>query len=148
MRKPRPTHLRALEGVREDRLNRDEPIPERGEVVPPVKLPPAAQAVWDRLAPDLITQRVLTPWDVDAFAAYCAAVALWKTASAEVLGEAGSPTSREGSHWPALRLMTEAQRIMHQFGAKFGLTPADRVALGRAADSGDGPGVGPGRLLN
>ena len=47
---PRPTHLRALEGAPEHRLNRDEPIPGEGVIVPPVQLSADAQAIWDRLA--------------------------------------------------------------------------------------------------
>ena len=52
-RRPRSTHIRALEGVAETRLNRDEPIPGDGLIIPPVELSADAQAVWNRLAPDL-----------------------------------------------------------------------------------------------
>ena len=64
---PRPNHLKTIDGQREDRLNRDEPIPEQGGVVRPVELEADARAIWNRLAPDLIEKRVLTSWGVDAF---------------------------------------------------------------------------------
>lgn len=53
-----------------------EPIPGAGRIAPPSPLPDDAQAVWDRLGPDLIAKRVLTTWDVDMFSVFCHAVAI------------------------------------------------------------------------
>lgn len=129
---PRPSHLRALEGAREDSLNRDEPLPtELAVIVPPVVLSVDAQAVWDRLAPDLIVKRVLTAWDVDAFSAYCRAVALFNGAASEVDRD-GAATDRpyRGSvASPAFRAMVAAEKMMSSIGQRFGLTPGDRAQL-------------------
>jgi P27 family predicted phage terminase small subunit len=130
-RKPRPNHLRALEGVRESRLNRDEPVPTEAAIVPPVKLMPAAQAVWNRLAPDLIAKKVLTSWDVDMFAVYCRSVALFNRAAAAVESE-GASTERKYQGMvpsPAFRVMVSMQKTMTAIGSRFGLSPADRATL-------------------
>lgn len=148
-RKPRPNHLKALEGCREDRLNRDEPIPEEdGDIVPPVQLPNDAQAVWDRLAPDMIEKRVLTAWDVDAFASYCRSVALYNRAAALV---DESPVTAAGSHGgtvinPAVRAMATAEAMARSIGQRFGLTPGDRAAL-KVDHSSGRPKSGAERLL-
>ena len=63
----RPNHLKVLAGVREDRINRNEPTPTESSVAPAMPLCAGAQQVWSRLAPDLIDKGCLTPWDVDAF---------------------------------------------------------------------------------
>ncbi len=146
-RRPRPNHLKALEGVRESRLNRDEPIPTEAAVVPPVELEPAAQAVWDRLAPGLIAARVLTAWDVDMFAVYCRSQALFNRAVGEVEAE-GASTERKYQGLvlsPAFRVMVAMQKTVTAIGSKFGLSPADRAML-RIEDSG--PRTGAARLLD
>jgi len=81
---PKSNHLKILESVREDRINRDEPIPSELPAVPAVELTADAQAVWDRLAPDMIAKCVLTSWDVDLFAAFCRTVAIYNRAATEV----------------------------------------------------------------
>jgi P27 family predicted phage terminase small subunit len=142
-KKPRPSHLKALEGVREDRLNREEPIPTHGAVVPPVKLSDDAQSVWNRLAPDLIEKRVLTSWDVDAFAAYCRANALFNAAATEVEQD-GAATERPYKGMvasPAFRAMVAAEKMMTSLGSRFGLTPGDRAALKVDHDNGSKQGT-------
>ena len=130
-RRPRPNHLKALEGARESRINREEPVPQEAVIVPPVELETAAQAVWDRLAPGLIEARVLTAWNVDSFAVYCRSVALFNRAVAEVEAE-GASTERKYQGVvpsPAFRAMIAMQKTMTALGAKFGLSPADRAML-------------------
>ncbi|MEZ0366798.1 phage terminase small subunit P27 family [Mycobacterium sp. pUA109] len=128
---PRPSHLKALEGAWEGRLNRNEAIPEDAPIAPPVTLPADAQAVWDRLAPDMVAKKVLTAWDVDAFAEFCRSVALYNRAAAEVErvdlvseGYNGNPVVN-----PAIRVMKTASDMMRATGSRFGLTPGDRAAL-------------------
>lgn len=144
----RPNHLKALAGDREDRLNRDEPVPELSDVRPPLELPEDAQAVWDRLAPDLVDKRVLTAWDVDAFSEFCRTVAVYNRAAAEVdalpltaKGAAGGVTVQ-----PAFRVMQAAAQMMRSTGQRFGLTPGDRAAL--KVSSNEGPASGSERLLS
>jgi P27 family predicted phage terminase small subunit len=146
-RKPRPNHLKALEGVRESRINREEPIPSEAAIVPPVELPEAAQAIWNRLAPDLIARRVLTAWDCDSFSVYCRAVALFNENAAVVEAE-GAATDRpyKGSvASPAFRAMVAAEKMMTSIGARFGLSPADRARI--QVDHNLGPKSGPESYL-
>ncbi len=130
-RAPRPTHIRALEGVKEYRLNRDEPIPSEGLVIPPVPLPADAQDVWNRLAPDMIAKRVLTSWDVDEFANGCRIQALLN----EALDAAEkSPIVSTGSNDnlvmnPAIRAVTALEASLRSIWSRFGLTPGDRATL-------------------
>lgn len=147
-RTPRSTHLKALDGVREDRLNRAEAIPEESAIIPPSPLPAEAQSVWDRLAPDMIAKRVLTSWDVDAFAEFCRSVALYNRAAAEVErvdlvaeGYNGNPVVN-----PAIRVMKTAHEMMRATGQRFGLTPGDRAAL--RVDDGGPSRSGAERLLS
>src|SRR5690242_10707173 len=76
--KPRPTHLKVIEGERESRINRDEPIPSEGQVVKPENMSDGASAVWDELADDLIDKGCLKPWDVYMFEAFCESVAAYR----------------------------------------------------------------------
>lgn len=139
---PRPTHLRALEGVEEGRLNRDEPIPSAGAVVPPAYLPHSAQEIWNRLAPDMIAKRVLTSWDVDEFANGCRIQALLN----EALTEAeSSPLVSAGSNDnlvmnPAIRIVTSLEAALRSIWSRFGLTPGDRAQL-KVDDGGQSSGA-------
>ena len=130
-RTPKPTHLKILEGVKPSRCNFDEPVPSDLPVRPPVKLPADAQAVWNRLAPDMIKQRTLTHLDVDMFSVFCRSTALFNRAAAEVekggLFAKGS-TGNEIVH-PALRVMVMMADSMRSVGQRFGLTPGDRATL-------------------
>lgn len=144
---PRSNMLKVLDGVREDTINRDEPLPAEGDIVCPPDVKGEARRVWDSLAPDLIDKRVLKAWDVEAFAAYCRTAALFKEAAAEA--EAG-PIMIPGSHGgavqnPAIRVMSQAMQDMIRMGGRFGLTPADRAGL-KISDDG-GAKLGAARLL-
>ena len=128
---PRSTHLRALEGVKPYRLNFDEPVPSDLPVMPRVPLPADAQAVWDRLAPDMIKQRTLTHLDVDMFSVFCRSTALFNRAAAEV---EKSGLWVEGSRGntvvnPHVRVMVMMADMMRSVGQRFGLTPGDRATL-------------------
>lgn len=139
--KGRPTHLKALEGCREDRLNRDEPIPGGGVVVPPADLPHSAQAIWNRLAPDMIAKKVLTSWDVDEFANGCRIQALLNDALD--VAEA-SPLVSPGSNNnlvlnPAIRAVSTLEASLRSIWSRFGLTPGDRAQL-KVDDGGQSSG--------
>jgi P27 family predicted phage terminase small subunit len=138
---PRPTHLKALEGVREDRLNRDEPVPSAGAVVCPVDLNDAARAIWNVLAPDMIAKRVLTSWDVHQFANGCRIQALLN----ESLSAAeSSPLVTTGSAGnaiqnPAVRMVISLESSLTAVWSRFGLTPGDRAQL-KVDDGGQSSG--------
>jgi P27 family predicted phage terminase small subunit len=148
-RKPRPTHLKALEGVKESRLNRQEPIAGEGVVLPPVPLPEDAQAVWDRLVPDLVARGGMCHWDVDMMSVFCRSVALFNRAATEVQQSGllvdGSVKDTRVVH-PALRVMAAMAKTMTSIGSSFGLTPADRARL--RVDGNVGTKAGAARLLD
>jgi P27 family predicted phage terminase small subunit len=136
----KPTALKLLQGDRQDRINRDEPVPDEAEVVRPEWLPEPAAAIWDQLAPDLIAKNVLTAWDVDMFAAFCTAVVANREAAAD-LDQSGVKCTtlvRETARGdliydlrrnPAWQVFRESAATMAGIGGKFGLTPADRAGL-------------------
>jgi P27 family predicted phage terminase small subunit len=138
---PRVTHLRALEGCREDRLNREEPTPTAGAIVPPVELTVDAQAIWDRLAPDLIAKKVLTSWDVDEFANACRIQALLMQAllEAETLPLIANGSGNNLIMNPAIRIVTSLEASLRSIWSRFGLTPGDRAQL-KVDDGGQSSG--------
>lgn len=118
---------------------RDVVVPGEGEIMPP-SLPVAARAIWDSLAPDLIRKKVLTHWDVDAFARYCLAVVRVREAERmlQELGEVHCTPlfDKEGNHVgdklqksPWMMVWTEASAEANRLAARFGLTPSDRNAI-------------------
>lgn len=137
---PKPTSLRVLDGDREDRINREEPLPEQTEVLAPSWLDDRAHAVWDRLAPDLIAKGVLTGWDVDVFAAFCSVVVRNADALVDVARNGTSLTTveRELSDGtviyrvvknPAWQVARESSALVTTLGGRFGLNPSDRSQI-------------------
>lgn len=155
---PKPTELRVLHGDRKDRINTSEPKPADGEVRCPTHLTDGARAVWERLAPDLIAKKVLTPWDVDDFATFCDAADRFRQAqqgldaggmvvdepivsksSGEVVGYRQA-TSKWWQVWKG------SSEVMLRYGARFGLSPSDRSQLSIKGDRDDAKGAA--RLLS
>lgn len=148
---PKPTQLRVLHGDRKDRINTDEPQPSAGEIAPPDWLGDVALEVWDAYAPDLETKRVLTAWDVEAFAAWCDAVARRRDAARHVDEEGavvempvfnknGEETGTRRGKNPWLLALDAADAQVRTYGARFGLTPSDRASL-KIPNEGDGQGA-------
>ena len=138
--KPKSSAEKRLQGVRSERINNQEPVPDLGDVVPPAGFADASRLVWDSLAPDLERKGVLTPWDVETFAAFCDAVVLRHDAQKEIEAEGAvieQPVfDRHGqlsghrvvrSQW--MLVLKDANADVARFGARFGLTPSDRASL-------------------
>lgn len=128
----KPTALRVLDGDRESRINRDEPLPsESGGIAPTEDLSVAARRVWDRVAPDLIRKGVLTEWDVQAFTTYCQAVAHYQAAQAGLEEHGYTARGAAGGviKSPYWQIMRDAIGVMTTIGGRFGLTPSDRAQL-------------------
>lgn len=143
----KPAHLKILEGVREDRVNRDEPTPSDDDIECPSELTGRAREVWDRLAPDLIDRKVLTAWDVPQFAIFCDATATYWINREMMAGEYTAQGAAGGviksPHW---QIMRDAAAMMTQVGSRFGLTPSDRASLKIGAQ--EDPSSGAERLLS
>lgn len=159
----KPRALKLVSGERKDRINDDEPIPSEMEIVPPEWLSPAALAIWaEPLTGDLIAKKVLTAWDVDAWARLCAARAVFVEAQGHLEDEGrviAQPVfdrngrQQEGfrtvrNEWVAIARDAEAE--IDRLAGRFGLTPADRGALkvSHGARDADGQAKDPKRLLS
>lgn len=153
---PAPTALKVVRGTRESRVNREEPKPDLGEMGAPAWLPGRAREVWDRLAPDLVRKKVLTAWDVDAFADLCSAVVVNRDAwlDIEANGTSCTTVARELSDGtviyrlsknPAWQVARESTVIITTLGGRFGLNPSDRSQLHVKGD--DDAAKGAERLL-
>lgn len=147
---PAPTALKVLHGVKPSRINQAEPKPDAGDVQPPRELDPRAQAIWDRLAPDMIRKGVLTPWDVDSFATFCSMVVVNQDAVADVEEHGTNCTTvvREMSDGtviydlrknPAWQVARESATLIVTLGGRFGLNPSDRsqLSMGEASRDAD-----------
>ncbi len=77
-RKPKPTHLKLLEGnPGKRRINPVEPKPEVRVPTCPAHLNPSAKAEWKRLAREMHVLRIISDLDRAALAAYCQAYGRW-----------------------------------------------------------------------
>jgi P27 family predicted phage terminase small subunit len=143
-----PTHLAVVAGHRADRINDDAPVPSELDVVCPGWLPDEARAVWLQFAPDLISKRVLTSWDVEEFGAWCDAAARRRRAVAHVQVEGevvrlpvfnknGEQTGERMAKNPWLMVLTDADIQLRAYGTRFGMSPSDRASLSIGGDSSD-----------
>lgn len=145
----KPRALAVVDGDREDRINFEEPIPADGEVRAPESLSDDARAVWDRLAPDLIARKVLTPWDADGFATFCDAAARHRRAARQLDAEGEVVEGHRGvmSKSPWFQIWRDTSDVMVKYGSRFGLTPSDRTQLSVGGDEGD-DSKSPARFLS
>jgi P27 family predicted phage terminase small subunit len=90
-----------------------------------------ALAEWDRLEPVLKSMGIITSADRVAIAAYCQAYSLYVAATRDLNLNGFSAEGRQGSvvKNPALQAQIAAQDQMAKWGAKLGLSPADRARL-------------------
>jgi P27 family predicted phage terminase small subunit len=147
----KPSAQKALEGDTRG-LNEDEPVPAAQPVEPPAWLvaldvdahigEETALDVWHKLAPDMEKTGVLTPWDVDEFAVFCDAVVNHRRASEEVRKYGLLVQGAKGNlvKNPAVQIARDYADLMVKVGARFGLSPSDRVGLKveRGGDDDDG----------
>lgn len=127
-----------------------------GDIRCPAWLSDKAKRVWQRLAPDLIAKKVLTPWDVDVFADLCELIVVNREALADVArnGTAIVTVDRELANGtivfrtqknPNWQIARESTTMLATVGGRFGLNPSDRQQL----KTGDAPnGKGAARLLS
>lgn len=150
--KPRPTHLKVLQGEQESRINRDEPLPREARVSKPGDMTPEAAEIWDELATDLIDKGCLTPWDVYTFEAFCEAVAQYRECRTllQRVTEWGKYIDKGAAGGviksPYHQMMRDCVETMAKIGSRFGFTPGDRANLTiEKVDSG--PKQGAARIL-
>lgn len=145
-----PTNVRVLRGDRKDRINTSEPKPKLGSTNAPDWLGEEALEVWQRLAPDLISKKVLTAWDVDSFADLCNAVVVNRKAWQDIdrNGTTITVVARElpngtiiyaTTRNPAWQVARESTAMIVTLGGRFGLNPSDRqnLTLGKGESDPD-----------
>src|SRR5262245_32362085 len=120
-RKPKPTALHLIQGSfnptrHADRSDAPQPS---GEVLKPAFVRASAAKIWEKYAPQLQAQGVLTSWDVDMFGVWCVMVAGFKKRPERF----------------AAALMTH----MRALASSFGLLPADRARLHTPKPISDDP---------
>jgi len=128
-RKPTPTKLRILRGNPGKRaLNRNEPTPAAEIPEPPAHLNATALEEWDRIAPVLLEQGLLTALDRAGLAAYCVAYARWIDAEENVrkLGVLVKSPNGFPVHSPYLAVANRAMEQMQRLLAEFGMSPSSR----------------------
>jgi P27 family predicted phage terminase small subunit len=140
-RKPKPAHLRLIQGNPGHRPIPPEIQPERPPEVPepPDDLGADGKAEWRRVAPELYHLQLLTRIDLRCFAAYCQAYDRWITAERVLAHMAGRDevgfglmirtVSGEAKENPLVRTSREAAAAMVRYAAEFGLTPVSRARL-------------------
>lgn len=145
---PAPTHLKVLSGVKESRINRDEPLPsDEDEVKAPAWLTGEALEVWDYYAVDLADKGCLTMWDVDTFAIFCKAVAVYRDC-ARKLGDQYTDRGAAGGviKSPYHQIMRDCDQTIAKFSSRFGFTPGDRADL-KISGEDKSPSHGAERIL-
>jgi P27 family predicted phage terminase small subunit len=141
----KPDHLKIIEGDREDRINRDAPLPELTSLEPPVPLSDRAMEHWNKLAPEMRDKGILSDWDLPALAQACDCLALYWEFRELLAADRRSPDGpyvTEGSRGGAIKspywqMMRDAQAMSMQLLSRFGMTPADRAKLSVKGDDGN-----------
>jgi P27 family predicted phage terminase small subunit len=140
-RKPKPTQLRVLEGMKGHRpLNKNEVKPK--EVAPecPSWLNEYAQEEWQSISKELLELGLLTNIDGTALAGYCQAVARWRQAeeflekySKDKDGKCNGFMVKAPSGYlqqlPQVSIAQKYLQIAKSFLIEFGLTPSSRANL-------------------
>lgn len=130
-RKPKPHHLKLIQGNPGGRRLVEPPSPPPARPYCPEWLSPFAKTEWRRIVPPLDRLGLLTKVDRSTLAGYCEAVSNFKRAT-EIInatdlmveGRKGEPTKN-----PMLQVQRDSLRLMSNYSAMFGLSPSDRVRL-------------------
>ncbi len=138
-RKPKPTHLRVLDGTRGTiPKDRKQPRPVGDLFEPPADLVPQAVPFWNEAIADAppgllkrLDKRTLAVWATAAWAHSDAANKVARTATI-----VQSQRSGEVYQHPALSIMNRQALIMLRAAAEMGFTPSSRtrIDVGHAAD--------------
>jgi P27 family predicted phage terminase small subunit len=129
-RKPKPTHLRLIEGNAGHRpLNVDEPIPEGDLALPPAWFSPAQRLVWDgviRDAPAGLLRRL----DAGTVEVYCVAKELHSQA-AQKISEFGAVVTVNGMPMrsPYVSIQNQQSAVLLKCAAELGFTPSSRTRV-------------------
>lgn len=132
-RKPKPVARKKAAGNPGQRkLNDSEPtFPQIKNIDPPEWIGGFAREMWERIAPELCGQQILTMADIQNFEAFCDSYGRWREARDQlkvegliVFGASGQPMKN-----PLATIINEALKQMATFGSLLGLDPSSRQRL-------------------
>lgn len=139
-RKPKPTHLKILEGnPGRQKLPKGEPVPVSGLPDCPEFLDEYAKEEWHRLSTGLHALGIFFDVDVGVFAAYCDFYSQWRTAR-ELLNDLSKKNGKAAGlmmkttndnviQHTLLGIANVARMNMLRCAVEFGLTPSARARL-------------------
>lgn len=139
-RKPKPTHLKLVEGNPGKRpLNAKEAKVTPKRVMPPPHLSDEAKVEWGRVCDELFACGLLSGLDRAALAAYCQSYSLWVQAE-NALTEMGKDDPATGGlliqttngnaiQNPLIGIVNKAKADMVRYAAEFGMTPSARSRI-------------------
>lgn len=154
--KPEPAAVKAAKGNPGRRNIGSDPVDETvqaatkaapGKIEPPKWLKKEGLGIWKRIAPRLVSLKLLTQTDADTFARYCRNYARWLKMQSRLdeMGEiyeieTASGTVRRAD--PAYMIGDRLERQLVTAEAVFGLNPAERQRIfaaraGKTPDPGD-----------
>ncbi len=131
-RPPLPTKLKLLNGNPGKRpLPENEPKPREGVPTRPAWLLPEAKREWNRLVAELEPIGLLTKVDRATLAAFCQCWARYVEAEADITAGGIDYVTDKGFHGtrPSVGMTVKMLEKMATYGAKLGLSPADRTRL-------------------
>ena len=148
-RKPKPTHLKLIEGNPGKRkMNPAEVMPLPELHAPPPFLPQDGQDEWKRVASELYNLGLLTVVDRTALAAYCHSYAIWKQATDAINQMAArdqltrglmiKTTNGNAIQNPLIGTANKAASDMVRYAAEFGMTPSARARISAQPPGGAG----------
>lgn len=155
-RKPRPTHLKVIDGNPGHRsLNKGEPKPEIKIPQIPDHLTADARIEWERVTRELAILELVSEADRGALAAYCQAYGRWVAAERAIARIAESDPGTEGllikgsmgqpTYNPLVKMADKQMALMLRAAAEFGMTPSARSRISTPEAQGANP---MGLLLN
>ena len=139
-RKPKPTHLKVLEGKPGHRpLNEDEPQPDPVEELPepPQHLSGEARLYWMQKMPGMIANGMISEVDLTAFSQLSQAFGRWVTAESYVAKQGDVILSPSGFpiQNPYLAVANKAWEQLHKMEVEFGMTPSSRSRVSSTGGS-------------
>lgn len=138
-----PTRVLEMRGTRRpDRHGTTDEEPQFEELV---ALPPApgffddvAKMEWERIGPELIAQKLLTPVDLAAFTGYCLNVARVVAAERDVRVNGLTMRGPQGVKAnPAVMIARQSAAEVRKFAQEFGMTPSARTRVRGNSGSGE-----------
>ena len=134
-RRPAPSNVKRLHGVRSSRINDDEPMPHEIDPVPPDWATENWIAIWQRTCDQLRGMGILYAADREALVCFVTAVhehdrlaRVLVKAPAIIRDANGMPTAN-----PLGRALRQASGEVARWASHFGLTPAERSRISKAS---------------